>query len=70
MDLNPNKERKERVRDKKEVAFEKFQSIKESKQINKSDLEEILDICNIIPEIILYYLDFLQKTKMKIIFLN
>ena len=63
MDLNPNKERKERVRDKKEVAFEKFQSIKESKQINKSDLEEILDICNIIPEIILYYLDFLQKNK-------
>ena len=29
MDLNPNKERKERVRDKKEVAFEKFQSMTE-----------------------------------------
>ena len=63
MDTKSNKERKEIVREKKEVAYEKFKKIKDSEKINKSDIEEILEICNIIPEIIEFYLDFLQKNK-------
>ena len=65
MNIKPITERKEIVRDKKEVAYKKYQKIKESKQINKSDLEEVLDICNIIPEIIEFYLDFLKKSNDK-----
>lgn len=65
METVPKHGKKERVRGKKEAAFEKFQKIKASKQINKSDLEDILDICNIIQEIIIFYLDFLRKSNDK-----
>ena len=53
----------EKLRDTKEKVLQRFHNLKNLNQLNKSNLNLLLDNCNTIEEIIVYYLDYLRDTK-------
>ena len=54
---------KEKLRDTRENVLQRFHNLKNLNQLNKSNLNLLLDNCNTIEEIIVYYLDYLRDTK-------
>ena len=54
---------KEKMRETKENVLKKFLSLKQINKLNKANLISLLENCNTIEEIIVYYLNYLKLTK-------
>lgn len=55
----------EKLRNSKKDVLNDFMMLKEKNNLNKSQLITLLNNCNIIEEIIIYYLDYLKETNDK-----
>ena len=63
MEANENVQEKEVSRDKRKIVLQKFNELKQLDQLNKENLSLLLNNCETIEEIIVYYLDYLKETK-------